>query len=85
MKARTIKLKTRSDLRGGHVHIGLWLGPENGTLQKLGSLVVDAGDQWLILDSLSLGAEQLVTNGRLLVEHTGDIAEADRWVPDEGA
>ena len=50
-------IKTRDELLGGHVHIGLFIGKDVDHLQKAGDICVDAS-QWAQVHSMfACGAE----------------------------
>lgn len=69
------KIVTRAELKGGHVHISFWMGPEHGTRPKIGELVVDDGDDGVLVALLILGCEKAMG---LVYEHDGSAADRER-------
>ena len=67
-------IKTRDELLGGHVHIGVFIGKDADHLQKAGDVCVDA-DQWTQVHSMfACGAQ--VAGFEYLCPGASDCAEA---------
>lgn len=69
----SIKLKSRSELKGEHVHTTFWIGEDGHTLANIGNLVTNVGEAQILLAALLMGAEQ--THGHLITEHIGYLSE----------
>ena len=78
-----MKIKTRSERLGPHVHTTFWMGEPGQTLQHCGALITDEGQAQELLAALLLGAGQMM--GRLVTEHEGYLSAAWAREIDEAA
>ena len=68
-----MKIKTRSELLGVHVHTTFWMGEAGYTLANVGTLITDVGQAQTMLAALLIGVRSM--KGLVVTEHTGYLSE----------